>query len=330
MKDIIINAFAADSRNIGDLTSAPTNYFDFPYQIETLDIRSVDPKFPIPKSGFGGSITWSDITSNIDNYRYHFIIGGGGLLYKNFLGCFDIIRSFKSILNGKFIAWGVGQQTYELGYTSQKNILSRLKTSAENFDYKQYLVDFDLTGIRDKNTLYPWVPCASCLHPTFDKSREIQHDYVVFSHRKYRIKINGLPQMSHDTQDLESVIDFLGSGDTIITSSYHGAYWGLLLGRKVLAFPFSTKFLTLQNPPALYPVSQWKFSKIQLRPFRQSFLNKIKLEFQYGDYYSCQINNWQSYALEATPFLNTLKEYRQSNQDFYELVKSLLLTRESL
>jgi len=37
----------------------------------------------------------------------------------------------------------------------------------------------------------------------------------------------------------------LGSGETIITNSFHGAYWALLMGRKVLIYvPWCSKFVT--------------------------------------------------------------------------------------
>ena len=37
-------------------------------------------------------------------------------------------------------------------------------------------------------------------------------------------------------------IAFIGSCETIVTNSYHGIYWALLLGKKVISVPFASKF----------------------------------------------------------------------------------------
>jgi hypothetical protein len=324
METVIINAHVIDSRNIGDLASSPTKYFDFKHRVETLDIRSIDPKFSEPKSGFGGSITLEEIKNNANKVKYHLIVGGGGLLFRQFMGSFEAMEQLKSVFNGKWIAWGVGQQIYSSPKSAELNLIDSLLSDRDKFDYHSYLKNFEAIGIRDTGFQYDWVPCASCMHPTFDQPRDIKHDFVVFSHRKFQIKIDGFPRMTHDTQSLEEVINFLGSGETIITSSYHGAYWGTLLGRKVIAFPFSTKFLTLKHPPTIYPVSQWKYSRFKFRPFKKTFLNKINLEFNFGNKYTCKTDNWRELLSDCQTYPHILEEYRKANLTFYQQVKQLL------
>ncbi len=324
METVIINAHVIDSRNIGDLASSPTQYFDFKYPVETLDIRSIDPNFSEPKSGFGGSITLDEIKNTADRVKYHLVVGGGGLVFKRFLGSFEAMEKLQSVFSGKWIAWGIGQQVYPSFSPSQDNLLENLYSARDRFDYSIYLKNFDLIGIRDIGFNYDWLPCVSCMDSTFDRKREIKHDFVVFSHRKFQIKIGRFPTMSHDTQSLEEVIDFLGSGETIITSSYHGAYWGTLLGRRVIAFPFSTKFLTFKHMPSIYPVSEWKYSKIKFRPFTKTFLNKIKFEFNYGDKYTCSTNNWRNLLVNSSSYPNILPEYREANQQFYDKTMAML------
>ncbi len=319
MQNVIINAYAIDSRNIGDLASSPTQYFDFKYPVETLDFRAIDPKFPKPKSGFGGSITLDQIQNTADRVRYHLILGGGGLVCQKFWGSFEAIKKLKSMFRGKWMAWGIGQQVYPSFSSSKGNLLEYLDSNCRTFDYSQYLQAFDHVGIRDAGFNYDWVPCASCMHPTFDKKREIKHDFVVYSHRKFQLKVEGFPVLTNEDQSLEEVIDFLGSGETILTSSYHGAYWGTLLGRKVIVFPFTTKFLTLKHLPSIYPVSQWKYSRInfKFRPFKTTFLNKIKLEFCYGeDKYTCRTNNWRSLLANCAIYPHILQECRDANVQF--------------
>ena len=60
----IVNYYVIDKKNIGDLLSAPSNYFTFPgYSLEQADIRT-------PEATTRGK---------------HIIIGGGGLLFSRFL-----------------------------------------------------------------------------------------------------------------------------------------------------------------------------------------------------------------------------------------------------
>lgn len=325
MQDVIVNAHVVDSRNIGDIASSPVRYFDFDKPVRTLDLRALDPNFPEPKSGFGGSITLDEIRATAGQTRYHLIVGGGGLLFKSFAGSFDALQQLRPLFSGKWIAWGVGQQTYaNPSKMTQGDVLQQLKTSKDHFNYGRYLKGFDLVGIRDIGFNYPWLPCASCMDPAFDQPVEVKHDVVVFSHRKFQIKLGRLPSMSHDTQDLTEVINFLGSGKTVITSSYHGAYWATLLGKQVIAFPFSTKFLTLSHSPQLYPVQSWNYSKFKFRPFKKSFLNKINIEFRYGDRYTCATKGWQDLISQADQYPDALQEHRQANQVFFEQSLSLL------
>jgi hypothetical protein len=65
------------------------------------------------------------------------------------------------------------------------------------------------------------------------------------------LNIDGLPRESNDSGDLDGALAFLASGETIITSTYHGAYWGLMLGRRVIVVPWATKFLGFRHPVTL-------------------------------------------------------------------------------
>ena len=51
---------------------------------------------------------------------------------------------------------------------------------------------------------------------------------------------------------------FVGSGAKVVTNSYHGAYWAMLLGRKVvLAAPYSSKFHHYRHPPEISEDRSW-------------------------------------------------------------------------
>lgn len=282
----IINMHVIDPQNIGDLLSAPIHYFSFPgYEKSSADLRTISE----------------------DPLSSALIVGGGGLLFPRFLEPIQQLTKMRS--RGKLIAWGIGQQTY--GATNQKSI--------QSFNYSEYLDRFDLVGIRDINSGYNWVPCASCMHSSFDKPRAIKHPFVVFSHRKFQLHIDQLPRMTHANDSLDEVLDFLGSGETILTSSYHGAYWGTLLGRKVLAFPFSSKFATFKHPPRLHPVEKWSSSSRKIRLF-----SKVIYESQNQNKLLCSTEGWKAELKHCLTYPESLEECRGRNQWFYEQVLNCL------
>ena len=125
--------------------------------------------------------------------------------------------------------------------------------------------------------------------------------------------------MTNEHADMETILDFLGSGETILTSSFHGAYWGTLLGRKVLAFPFSSKFFTLKHRPKLYPVAKWNSNRWQL-----SILGRVMYELKYKNKFTCSMEDWQQQAQVAQAYPTSLPECRERTQDFYVEVMDLL------
>ena len=285
---MIRNLHVVDLGNVGDLYSSPLRYFDFPGHIcQTNDLRYLKPQ-------------------EIQNT--HLIVGGGGILFDRFLAAFKEISAAPT--QGARILWGAGSQRYG----------TDLATISSPFDYSEYLSKFDLIGLRDNNTPYDWVPCVSCMHPAFDKSRTPQHEFVVFSHKKYRIDIPNIPTLSNEESDFEKVLDFLGSGEIILTSSFHGAYWGTLLGRRVLAFPFSSKFFTLKHSPAFYPVEKWSRSQ-----FKFSLFGKVLHASYYEDKkFSCQTQNWMQYAHKSPAYPDALENCRAQNRWFYQQVMNTL------
>lgn len=279
----IVNLHRRD-RNIGDLMSAPTLYFDFPnakvIRAEVTDVEEMDL----------GSC--------------HVILGGGGLFDEFFLSSIERIRARLS--TGKLVAWGVGQQ---LDY-------GKWWRDYRSFPYEQYLKGIDLVGVRDYGAGLPWVPCASCMHETFDKVREPKHEFVVFSHRSRPVPIQGWPTLRNDQADFEETVDFLGSGETVITSSYHGMYWGLLLGRRVLAFPFNSKFLTNKYPVTMYP-AVWQRRTGLSAKIHKLFGREVST-------YACKTKvGWRVAAAASRAFPEVLRECRERNRAFYQDVLEL-------
>ena len=285
---MITNLHVIDPKNVGDLYSSPLKYFDFPeYSCKATDIRHFEEE---------------------ELKDSHIIVGGGGLIFNRFLSEFQTIAAAPT--KGKRILWGAGYQIYGCNPSRW----------SKDFDFSPYLSSFDLVGLRDKGAIYDWVPCPSCMHPAFDKARTPKHDFVVFSHKKYQIHIPSVPTLSNEENDFEKVLDFLGSGEIILTSSFHGAYWGTLLGRRVLAFPFSSKFFNLKHPPAFYPVEKWSQSQ-----FKFSLFGKVLHASYYEDKkFSCQTQNWMQYAHKSPAYPDALENCRAQNRWFYQQVMNTL------
>ncbi|MFT5863834.1 MAG: hypothetical protein ACI828_002502 [Flavobacteriales bacterium] len=56
---------------------------------------------------------------------------------------------------------------------------------------------------------------------------------------------------SSNTTDLHGLITFIGASEKIVTDSYHVMYWSMLLGRKVVVIPNSSKFFDFQHRPVV-------------------------------------------------------------------------------
>jgi len=206
-----------DNRNVGDLFCNPSRYFDL------------------------GNVTsqhHKKINSAVNGATA--VIGGGGLLHPKFVPIFPKLLSFNPAHS---VIWGVGHNTP-----------SKLPEKINDFEYyPDFLDQFDLVGVRDyipgKEHLY--LPCVSCMHPAFDKQYKAKHDTVYFVHanRTARRHIMKKRRLTNTETDFDRVIQFLGSGNTVVTNSYHGAYWAMLLGRKVAVQAWSVKFDYFKHAP---------------------------------------------------------------------------------
>jgi hypothetical protein len=110
-------------------------------------------------------------------------------------------------------------------------------------------------GMRDcfyKN----YVPCVSCMRPELDSKFEIEVPIGFYVHQIHEINLH-YPTMSNKVtgrplEHLWFVLKFLGSCETVVTNTYHGAYWATLLGRKVIVVsPFSNKFFGFKHEPVI-------------------------------------------------------------------------------
>lgn len=262
--------YNANRDNIGDWYSSPYKYFDLPGNYTTI--------WQLP-------ITY--------NPPHKIIIYGGGGLLGQMRPLTPATTKYKQ-MGYKQIAWGLGDHSF-ISLDEQSQYIPELPVT-----YPSYLRNFDMIGIRD---YYPelyslldnceWVPCVSCMDNAFDKQYEIKHKVVFYEHTTLPLNfVAGMPKetfdfptMTNGEKDMDKVIEHLASGEVIVTNSFHGALWGLFLGRKVIAFPWCSKFYGLKH-----------------RPF------------------FCRPHEWLANIDNAISHPDSLKECREANMNFYKKV----------
>jgi len=252
-----------DKNNVGDMAANPLQYFLKKGEYKSVDIadwpleEQISPDVKIIVGG-GGLLS----NDNFDNFLS--IIGGGDRAHlldfrkkswvlndarnidthKNFTERFSsLINETLETLNSdesKKIVWGAGHNADPM-------------KKGHRVEYPNYLDNFNLIGIRDFGQNYSWAPCASCMHPALRKTYEIKNEIIWFDHKKQLTKDFGdmpMPRFINSGNNIEQTIEILGSANIIVTNSFHGVYWGTLLGKRViLTDVWSTKFQTFKHKP---------------------------------------------------------------------------------
>ena len=164
---------------------------------------------------------------------------------------------------------------------------------------------FALVGTREwtaeREAAGLWTPCASCMSPLFDGTWSVKHEAVQFANASPSIMERfsgvrgGLPWM-HNECPMDEIVAFLGSAETVVTNSYHGIFWATLLGRKVVALPYSSKFYNFRHPPA---------------------------------YSRDRGLDWRDAANDALVYPDALSECRAASRAFYERVMETLGERQA-
>ena len=237
--------------NVGDLFSCPLDYFEFKSseKINFLDLN---------------------LSKNHEIILPDLVFGGGGMLHDVFVDIFE--RFTKHPNRRKLIFWGAGINEHDL----------------DKQYFPAFLNNFDLVGLRDYNNPWNYVPCPSCMSPVFDSIKSPITDFVTYAHYDNNICIQTPFNKNNRLvlgESLLDIINFLSQGETIITNSYHGAYWGMLLRRKVLIYkPFSNRFYGFKYQPPFCDEKNWDVSigisppidyLIECRSLNEEFSKKI-------------------------------------------------------
>ena len=268
--DGVINIHRINEKNVGDFYCAPHLYFDVlkDKKLDISDLRSYKKST---------TNNWIEQISNNS-----LIIGGGGLLnIKHFKMQMDLFEKLTQ-KGKKTVIWGAGHNEINLNNFNQN---------------KKYWVDvtkFGLVGTRDYNFPGEWVPCVSCLNPIFDNKHTEEHEVgLIFNAKSNKDKelakkFERYP-LSSNTTNLEEMTSFIGKCNTLVTNSYHAMYWAILMEKKVVCIPATSKFLDFKY-------------KTPITTF-EDFESKIK---------------------DATKYTGILEECREINMNFSEKVFNYL------
>jgi hypothetical protein len=254
-----------DKNNVGDMASNPLQYFMKKSEYNVVDVTDISFTFfedrPVVVGG-GGLIAnefmddairdltiSSDINQmlNLGNELWKHSSAANKSVRDEFFSKINpIIKEYVDKLESKKsprIIWGAGHNG-----DYQRKLRGKL-------EYPNWIRNFDLIGVRDYGQEYEWTPCASCMHPALRKSYSIKNDVIWFEHKKQLIKStefgkDPIPRFINSGDNIDQTIELLGSANTVITNSYHGAYWATLLGKKVIVVEaWSSKFNALKHAP---------------------------------------------------------------------------------
>lgn len=209
---------------------------------------------------------WFDLKDKIP--KADVVIYGGGAIEPK-------LRSEKihhELSARKVVGWGIG--------TSRSGSKSNL----------ELVSDLDLCGVREFgrdvsfNENYFYVPCVSCMSPLLDIPYKEDMEIAVYEHgaKGNMPTFDGMPKLNNRAP-LDEAIEFLGRSSVVITNSFHGTYWALLLGKKVICFPFSSKFYGYKSKP-----------------------------------YYANKDNWEKGVSQALNYTEYLDECRDINRSFYQ------------
>lgn len=261
-----IVAHRKDPNNVGDIASNPLQYFLKESEYQSIDVANL-----------GQEVYPTDIP---------LIVGGGGLIGNDFFGDFfnDLLESSDRLQLEKLWSetWITADSKYESiskeFHTAYQDLISRTlekidkvtapravwgaghngpdATDFSSIRWPRALAKYKLVGLRDYDpgSRFNWVPCASCMHPALRKNYTIKNDVIWFEHKKQLIKDFGkdtIPRFINSGDNVEQTIELLGSANIILTNSYHGAYWGILLKKKVIVVggAWSSKFNFFKHKP---------------------------------------------------------------------------------
>ncbi len=289
-----------DPNNVGDIAANPLQYFLPADQYQTVDAANFGKEhYPVdvPLILGGGGLLGNEFMGNVAakvlktpdqaqieelaKQKWKLVDPENISIHQHFKNEYTnlidyVMRSTNKTLGPRYV-WGAGHN----GDTANEEV------------YPEELQHFVRVGIRDYGTQYNWAPCASCMHPAFDKKYRIKNRVIWFEHKKQLIKDRAfgnepIPRFVNSGANIEQTIELLGSAEVVLTNSYHGAYWATLLRKRVFVVgAWSTKFMHMKHAPTHISADM----------------------------------DWKESIDQTTIYKDALDECRQATVDFWESIK---------
>ena len=190
------------------------------------------------------------------------IIGGGGLLgledETTLQSGLTLDHDMREVCSMKAdcVIWGIGSNlgAHEQGDVreySEHEVLAKVDELVRGTTVRLAVFRDHFTPPVDK----PWESFydATAMLAGLDCKEAPTHERVYYHHAQYSFVVDGddgkVPSMDNSEKSVPEVLRHLCSGASVVTSSYHGALWGMLLGRKVVVVnAHSSKFRTFRPP----------------------------------------------------------------------------------
>ena len=264
-----------DPGNIGDMMSSP--FANFPL-LKRLKVGVTMDIF-MRKS-------FSQLRRNASVEEALVIIGGGGLL--------GYIKTWPGFMREACsrtdcIIWSIGYNNHEYNETPSAQQVAREYASLT----RGLLKNVKVAASRDFHVphMAPWFALsdASCMQhlecANTDPGPGLNQSPVsYYMHRKYASQysempadLNG-PRMNNSISDMSSILRFLCAAHVVVTTSYHGAYWAALMGKRVVAIntQHSSKFHFFEHPIVTLHTSA-RFGLVSVDELRAAIARAVPL-----------------------------------------------------
>lgn len=197
--------------NLGDWICCPYYYYTEYFSRYTCVLHS------------NWAVLWHEIE------REDIVIFGGGGLLDNSDELNRIINRLIEKCNNVII-WGAGTHKY-----NQDNIFGK-KTANERIMYERAA----MVGVRDYEhpSGLSYLPCVSCMNPAFSVKQvdvPIRRSIgTIKSALESTFAVQDLPSFVTNAEPIGTVASYIMSSNIILVSSYHGAFWAMLMGKKAI------------------------------------------------------------------------------------------------
>jgi len=233
--------------HIGDLYSAPEYYFP---NIQTNMVGTVYLGWIKTNWEEDGEVSVQfneNVTDQIQQLIRNdtiIIVSGGAMLNVHWQWDAMLEDVSSQFADNLIVLWSAGLNCddSEMFALDGKTCLTNFKYTREYpWELVNFLDNFDLVRLRDRvgDSPHPTLLDATCLMPELKERFEISRRVGLYGYYDcpefIEENTNLAAHVLHEDQNnVQAIIKFIGESEVIVTGTYHGLYWSLLLGKKVV------------------------------------------------------------------------------------------------